>query len=445
MKELLIISHPFQSVEEFQRRAGTKLGRLVHRLASKYPQLQKSCGLKPMLVTLSVAWGLSGLAKAGNFAAFEHIDETLSPPLSSWGDAMMPPWGCITVEGQPFFIAESEQGMLQFLWDDFAIFIDYEGPEAVSQTFFDFADTRQTLAYKTMGEELKETSNHDKDTRKKNTEENDYIETIETKEPIETTAAKETNEIKETSQTTQDASLSQAPQGQTDVLAELVDTVIAGGNMEDAKLMSYYIDQCCIKIEGDAQHAGILQARRLDYYIDYHNNTTNIDEHNYTTSINNINNTINKKGTTMGDTYTFNVQGDYVKGDKVMGNKYVGRCQDAEEEEHLKNALAALMDEKETDGKPLFQTQAQWFAVYRILSDCYGWKDNALSEFCRRINALGMKWQVACKLDGIKKVNQTAPFYKAFSEWEPMGNQTAYDRQVKVASRFKELMEEEEA
>lgn len=146
----------------------------------------------------------------------------------------------------------------------------------------------------------------------------------------------------------------------------------------------------------------------------------------------------------MGDSYTISVQGDYVHGDKVMGNKYVGAaCQQGEQEEHIKNALSILMDEKTADGKPLFQTQAQWFAVYRILTDDYGWKEGALSEFCRRINQLGAEWRLPCKLEGIKKINQNAPFYKPFSEWEPQGNQTTYDRQQQVALRFQQLMQEE--
>ncbi|MBD9300572.1 MAG: hypothetical protein EGS41_11670 [Prevotella sp.] len=142
----------------------------------------------------------------------------------------------------------------------------------------------------------------------------------------------------------------------------------------------------------------------------------------------------------MGD--TFYVSGDYVKGDKVMGDKYVGGAAASAEDERLKNVLETLMQEKDEDGKPLFCTQAQWYAVYRILVDDYGWKDNALKEFCRRINTLDIKFEIPCKNEGIKKVNQTAPFYKAFSEWEPMGNEITYNRQESVARRFKQLMRE---
>lgn len=152
MAELVTIDHPFQTVDDFHQRAGKRLGTLIHRLASKYPQLSKRCGTRRVLLALSVAWALTGLAKDGNLSAFEHIDEALSPP-TSFGCTTMPRGGCVMVEGQPFVIGEGEQVVLRFLWDGFTIFIDYAGTDNVGQPFFDFADTRQTRAYTAMGEE----------------------------------------------------------------------------------------------------------------------------------------------------------------------------------------------------------------------------------------------------------------------------------------------------
>ena len=153
MTYLVTINHPFQTVDDFHQRAGKRLASLIHRLASKYPQLPKRCGPRRMLLALSVAWALTGLAKDGNHAAFEHIDEALSPPMS-YGCTMMPQGGCVMVEGEPFVIAEGEQAVLHFLWDGFAIFIDHEGTDSVGQTFFDFAECRQSKAYTAMGEDL---------------------------------------------------------------------------------------------------------------------------------------------------------------------------------------------------------------------------------------------------------------------------------------------------
>lgn len=132
MMELFNVAQPFLTVEDFRRRAGNKLARLIHRLAGKYPQLSKGCGRGSMLLALSVAWSMTGIAKTGNIAAFEHIDEALSP-IECYGCVKAPPGGCITVEGQPYFIAESDSSTLHFLWDGFAIFIDHQGIEVVSQ------------------------------------------------------------------------------------------------------------------------------------------------------------------------------------------------------------------------------------------------------------------------------------------------------------------------
>lgn len=418
MTNLVTINHPFQTVDDFHQRAGRRLGTLIHRLAGKYPQLQKGCGARRVLLALSVAWALTGLAKEGNLAAFEHIDEALSPPYNSCGCVMTPQWGCVMVEGTPFYIEDGEQQVLHFLWDGFTIFIDQEGTDKVGQSFFDFADTRQTSAYIAMGEaELLIASEAESEARIDET----------APKAVETDAKAHEDAAKTNLMATTGAAIETCPII-TDTLADFVDTAMEMG-LANAEQTSVTLDRYCVEASGEAQRLAIEQARRLHYLIN-RNKLTKQYNH------------ITQKGTIiMGDTY--HIQGDFVKGDKVMGNKYVGAaCQQGEADEHLKNALETLMEEKGEDGKPLFQTQAQWFAVYRILTDEYGWKDGALAEFCRRINQLGLQLDIACKLDGIKKVNQMAPFYKAFSEWEPQGNVTAYRRQESVARRFQELMRE---
>ena len=502
MEELINIPHPFLTVEDFRHRMGGKLAGMMHRLAGKYSQLMKSCGAKRMLVALSVAWGLTSAARAGNQEVFEHIDEAFSPCATA-SYVLAPPWGCVTVEGQPFYIGDHERAMERFIWDGFTIFIDHEGIEAVNQMFFDFADRHQSKAYVVMNEYFREERNgtlgknatSENAAPKKIASENaiekkviasenaiekkiiaseNAIEkkviasenTIEKKVVTSENAAenrekkkrrdedsnaKRTNEKPtENKETPTKRNVPSANEEEFPFVSELVDEVIRGGDGEKAKWMLEVMEPLCHKVDEVARPLVIEQTERLEYWLERQREAAFVHEGMATASINqwkgkeDIINLLNKKGIlNMGDTY--HIQGDFVKGDKVMGNKYVGYRQDSEEEERLKAALETLLEEVDADGKKLFQTQAQWFAVYRILSDEYGWRNNALSEFCRRINQLGLRLDIACKLEGIKKVNQTAPFYKAFSEWEPMGNKTAYDRQVKVASRFKELMEEVEA
>ena len=182
MTELLNIAHPFLSVEDFRRRVGHRLARLIHRLASKYPQLQKSCGTRRMLLALSVAWGLTDFAQAGNTSAFEHIDEALSP-TELCGCVRMPSCGCVMVSGQPYFLAEGES-MLRFLWDGFALFIDNQGTDAIVQHFFDFADRRQSKAYDVMGEDCNDSE-----------EINDASSSSETSSTAETASTAETSVV----------------------------------------------------------------------------------------------------------------------------------------------------------------------------------------------------------------------------------------------------------
>lgn len=94
MRVLANIAHPFQTVEEFQQLAGKRLGKLIHQLAGKYPQLQASCGMKRVLFAVSVAWELTVIAKAGNEEPFAYIDDALSPD-QSMGYIMEPLHGCI--------------------------------------------------------------------------------------------------------------------------------------------------------------------------------------------------------------------------------------------------------------------------------------------------------------------------------------------------------------
>lgn len=156
MRTIIKITHPFESVEEFQKLVGLRLSGMIHRLAGRYPQLVSSCGIRRVLIAVSVAWSLSAAARDGNVEAFDHIDEALQPP-SSFGCVMQPPNGYVMVEGQPFVISSEEQSMLRFLWDGFTIFIDGEGVGKIKQDFFDFADHQQKEAYSVMREYEEET------------------------------------------------------------------------------------------------------------------------------------------------------------------------------------------------------------------------------------------------------------------------------------------------
>ncbi len=463
MKDLLTISHSFHTVDDFHRRESARLCSLTRRLKDRYPRLLDSCGTERVLLALSVACALTRLAKEGNVAVFEHIDEALSPP-ESMGCVMMPPWGCVMVEGTPFVFTDSEAMVRHFMWDVFTISIEIEGAANIAQVFFDLAGQRQWNAYAVMQEESLSEEGRVKSEESKCLSEERLSEEVRTKSEESkclreefSCGRKEENIQKEDSEEPcfsarrhldssffplhsslrhLDSSLftlnSSLPQ--EDPYAALVDTVMQMDN-EAREGFATLLDRHCVEAVGGSRLRAAEQARRLHYLIE---RSKDRERYEHTQ-------TMRQKGTqTMGDTYTFHVQGDYVKGDKVMGNKYVGgACQQGEEEERIKAALDRLMEERVADGSYLFHQQVQWYAVYRILVDYWGWRDGALADFCRRINAMGTKWRVACKIDGVKKINQTPPFFKAFSEWEETGNVATYTRQQSVARRFQELMEGE--
>ncbi len=491
MRDLLTISHSFHTVDDFHRRESARLCSLTRRLKDRYPRLLDSCGTERVLLALSVACALTRLAKEGNVAVFEHIDEALSPP-ERMGCVMMPPWGCVMVEGTPFVFTDSEAMVRHFMWDVFTISIEIEGAENIAQVFFDLAGQRQWNAYAVMQEESlseegrvksEESKCLSEELRVKNEESKCLSEELRVKNEESkclreefSCGRKEENIQKEDSEEpcfsarrhldssffvlhsslyfpsslhldsslfTLHSSLSQEDSSlftlnsslpQEDPYAALVDTVMQMDN-EAREGFATLLDRHCVEAVGGSRLRAAEQARRLHYLIE---RSKDRERYEHTQ-------TMRQKGTqTMGDTYTFHVQGDYVKGDKVMGNKYVGgACQQGEEEERIKAALDRLMEERTADGSYLFHQQVQWYAVYRILVDYWGWRDGALADFCRRINAMGTKWRVACKIDGVKKINQTPPFFKAFSEWEETGNVATYTRQQSVARRFQELMEEE--
>ncbi len=508
MRDLLTISHSFHTVDDFHRRESARLCSLTRRLKDRYPRLLDSCGTERVLLALSVACALTRLAKEGNVAVFEHIDEALSPP-ERMGCVMMPPWGCVMVEGTPFVFTDSEAMVRHFMWDVFTISIEIEGAANIAQVFFDLAGQRQWNAYAVMQEEslseegrvkseesnsLREESLRE-ERRVKSEESNSLreeslseerrgkseeskclseelrvkneeskclreefscgrkeknIQKVESEEPcfsarrhldsslfpLHSSLHLDSSLFPLHSSLHLDSSLFPLPSSlsQEDPYAALVDTVMQMDN-EAREGFATLLDRHCVEAVGGSRLRAAEQARRLHYLIE---RSKDRERYEHTQ-------TMRQKGTqTMGDTYTFHVQGDYVKGDKVMGNKYVGgACQQGEEEERIKAALDRLMEERTADGSYLFHQQVQWYAVYRILVDYWGWRDGALADFCRRINAMGTKWRVACKQDGVKKINQTPPFFKAFSEWEETGNVATYTRQQSVARRFQELMEGE--
>lgn len=265
MEELVKIAHPFQTVEEFQLRAGDKRARLIHRLAGKYPQLMKRCGLKRVLLAVSVAWALTDVAKAGDMEVFDHIDDALSP-IGEYGCFRSPANGYVMVNGQPFYINEGEDSMLRFLWDGFTIFIDQEGVAVVQQVFFDIADIRQSKAYAVMGEEMEPPSKPMKEkvvaSPKPLEEEKDAPST---ESCLEETKKSTMPSMAETLTETEDKD--EWEDMEVNLLADLVDEVLILGERHTALRVKMVMEPLCRKEKGKARDIAIEQTDRLEYGI----------------------------------------------------------------------------------------------------------------------------------------------------------------------------------
>ena len=57
-------------------------------------------------------------------------------------------------------------------------------------------------------------------------------------------------------------------------------------------------------------------------------------------------------------------------------------------EEKMKKTLLALLDATDEEGKRIFTEKGQWYAVYKVLSECYGYPTK-ISEFCEIIKNWG--------------------------------------------------------
>ena len=107
--------------------------------------------------------------------------------------------------------------------------------------------------------------------------------------------------------------------------------------------------------------------------------------------------------------------------------------------------IALLMTERYGE-EPLFCLQGHWQAVYRILVDkgyCRDSDFDGFDAFIRRV--MPKEVNKPYKKDSVKQVSKT-DFALPFERWhyDPQTSTTRkpYDRMVAIATRFKEILEE---
>ena len=113
--------------------------------------------------------------------------------------------------------------------------------------------------------------------------------------------------------------------------------------------------------------------------------------------------------------------------------------------ERIRHCITLLMQEK-CGNEPLFNQQNHWQAVYRILVDkgyCRDSDFDGFDAFIRRV--MPEEVNKPYKKDSVKQISKT-DFALPFERWhyDPQTSTTRkpYDRMVAIATRFKEILEE---
>ena len=113
-------------------------------------------------------------------------------------------------------------------------------------------------------------------------------------------------------------------------------------------------------------------------------------------------------------------------------------------EEKMKKTLLALLDATDEEGKRIFTEKGQWYAVYKVLSDCHGYPTK-ISEFCEIMTNWGMdKVTPSCSFESVKKIptNIKATSIKVIL-WHNLKNKAEpkFMKQIIVAMKLMELLE----
>lgn len=113
-------------------------------------------------------------------------------------------------------------------------------------------------------------------------------------------------------------------------------------------------------------------------------------------------------------------------------------------EVQVKEALLTLLEATDEEGMKVFTEKAQWYAVYKVLSECHGYPSK-ISEFCDVMKNWGMdKVTPACAYESVRKVpNQlTFPTTKV-TLWHNYKNRTdeKFKKQIVVAMKLMKMLE----
>ena len=113
-------------------------------------------------------------------------------------------------------------------------------------------------------------------------------------------------------------------------------------------------------------------------------------------------------------------------------------------EEEIKDAILALLEATDEDGHRIFSEKGQWYGVYKVLSECYGYPNN-IREFCDIMKNWGMDGvSPACAYNSVRKIPSDVP--KSTTKvalWNNYKDKAdeKFKKQISVANKLMEMLE----
>ena len=114
-------------------------------------------------------------------------------------------------------------------------------------------------------------------------------------------------------------------------------------------------------------------------------------------------------------------------------------------EEHIRRCLELLMEIQDSTGKPLFNKNYHWQAVFCILAEKLHFNRNDFEFFDGLMDRIKPdKVNAPYSRSAVKNISQT-PYYKPLNEWKfdenIMKKRKPFQRMQEVAEHFKQLLE----
>ena len=113
-------------------------------------------------------------------------------------------------------------------------------------------------------------------------------------------------------------------------------------------------------------------------------------------------------------------------------------------EEETKEVILALLEATDEEGHRIFTEKSQWYAVYKVLSECHGYPSN-IREFCDIMKNWRMdEVSPACTYNSVRRIPSDIPKSTTrVALWNNYKNKAdeKFKKQIIVANQLMEMLE----